>query len=278
MILSFHPNIVAHRNRLCAGRAPNEEDAQAISDADAIILPQGPSEALYRLCKQHCEHVFPNLDVRFDYPGKLRQVSLFRKLNVPFPVTHSFASVAVFRNHHGHTCPLPFPCVFKSDWGDEGREVFLVDGPGALQKHLQRAEALEGGGQKGFLMQEYVPHGGRCLRVVVIGNQCHSYWRRQTDPSQLLASIRAGAVIDVTSDPHLQEIGKKAVSRLCEETGTNLAGFDILFSHDSKETVPLLLEINFFFGRRGLGGSEKYYKLLDNAVDAWLQERGLQLP
>ena len=87
MILSFHPNIVAQKNILCAGRLPDEEDCAVISQASAIILPQGCSEALYRMCREHCPHVFPNYDVRFDFPGKLGQARLFQKMGVAFPRT-----------------------------------------------------------------------------------------------------------------------------------------------------------------------------------------------
>ena len=71
MILSFHPIIVADENRLCAGRQPDSQDLDAIGNADAVILPQGCSEALYRMARAHCPHIFPNMDIRFDYPGKL---------------------------------------------------------------------------------------------------------------------------------------------------------------------------------------------------------------
>jgi len=32
----------------------------------------------------------------------------------------------------------------------------------------------------------------------------------------------------------------------------------------------LFLEINYFFGRKGLGGSEAYYKLLQQEIDRWI--------
>ena len=34
---------------------------------------------------------------------------------------------------------------------------------------------------------------------------------------------------------------------------------------------PLFLEINYFFGRKGLGGSEKYYKILQDEIDNWIK-------
>jgi ribosomal protein S6--L-glutamate ligase len=32
----------------------------------------------------------------------------------------------------------------------------------------------------------------------------------------------------------------------------------------------MLLEINYYFGRKGLGGSEAYYKILRKEIQAWL--------
>ena len=90
MILSFHPIIEAHENIICAGRLPDDSDLSAIKRADAVILPQGCSEVLYRMARLNCPHVFPNLDVRFDFPGKRGQIQLFRKLGIEHPRTEIF--------------------------------------------------------------------------------------------------------------------------------------------------------------------------------------------
>jgi ribosomal protein S6--L-glutamate ligase len=44
----------------------------------------------------------------------------------------------------------------------------------------------------------------------------------------------------------------------------------VLFSSEDEDPTPLLLEINYFFGRKGLGGSEAYYKILQEEIQAWL--------
>ncbi len=277
MILSFHPNIVADRNILCAGRLPNDKDRAAISRAKAVILPQSPTEDLYRMCRKHCTHVFPNYDVRFDYPRKIGQARLFQQKGVPFPLTYAFDEFSAFRTLQGETSPLGFPCVFKSDWGGEGEQVFLLETGQFLEERLEWVKNLEQGGQKGFLLQEYVPHGGRSLRVVIVGDQLLSYWRLQQDSSHFLTNLKTGAVIDHDFEPRLQEAGKATVGDFCSETGINLAGFDLLFSEDGKVPSPLFLEINYFFGRKGLGGSAKYYELVDKAVACWLEGIGLSL-
>ncbi len=277
MILSFHPNVVAHRNILCAGRLPNEDDRAVIKEAEAIILPQGPSETLYRMCRRHCAQVFPNYDVRFDFPGKLGQARLFQKMGVPFPPTLVFEETAAFRAACGEASPLRYPCVFKSNWGGEGEAVFLIESEQALAERLERAKTSERSGQKGFLLQEYVPHGGRSLRVVVVGNDLFSYWRLHQDEEQFLTNLKTGAVIDHASDPQLQETGKAAVADFCAKTGLNLAGLDLLFDCKKEGCPCLFLEINYYFGRRGLGGSLEYYKLVDKAVATWLESIGLYL-
>ena len=280
MVLSFHPNIVADRNILCAGRLPNDEDRAAISRAQAVIVPQGCSEALYRMCRNHCPYVFPNYDVRFDFPGKVGQARLFQKVGAPFPLTYSFDTVSDYYKDFGDISdkiPLGLPCVFKSDWGGEGEGVFHVKTAEDLEPLLRRARGNEKSGRKGFLLQDYIPSKDRSLRVVVIGDAFFSYWRVQEDPSRFVTSLKAGAVIDPDADPDVQRAGRDAVKQFCRETKIDLAGVDLLFPEDKPEAGPLFLEINYFFGRQGLGGSFKYYDLLEEGVKSWLNGLGLSL-
>lgn len=60
------------------------------------------------------------------------------------------------------------------------------------------------------------------------------------------------------------------VGRFCEKTGINLAGVDLLFPSD-RTLDPLFLEINYFFGRRGLGGSDRWYAILNAEIETWLK-------
>ena len=68
----------------------------------------------------------------------------------------------------------------------------------------------------------------------------------------------------------LQGLGKTVVQTACAQTGINLAGFDVIFDPTTAHPEPVLLEINYFFGRAGLGGSEAFYELLVPEVEAWL--------
>jgi ribosomal protein S6--L-glutamate ligase len=84
-------------------------------------------------------------------------------------------------------------------------------------------------------------------------------------------------MIDHDSEPHLQRNAVKSVKNFCSQTRINLAGFDILFSSQTKVNTPLFLEINYFFGRQGLGGSEKFYDILTKEIMKWIESLGLSL-
>jgi ribosomal protein S6--L-glutamate ligase len=71
------------------------------------------------------------------------------------------------------------------------------------------------------------------------------------------------------------DAGRQVVKAFCDRTGINLAGFDLIFPSGSDRPKPLFLEINYFFGRRGLGGSERYYRLIDRAIRRWLSSLDL---
>jgi ribosomal protein S6--L-glutamate ligase len=278
MILSFHPLYTTDRNLLCAGRAPGAPELAAIQAAEAVILPQGCRESLYRMAKDNCPHVFPDYQARFAYPEKIGQVKLFQEKGVPHPRTIIYEKGALTNageNALLNNLPLDLPFVFKFNWGGEGETVYLLQSVIDLEKALEKAFLYERSGQFGFLLQELIPSRGRSLRVVVIHQTCISYWRIQEDMDGFYTNLTKGAKIDPVSDPVLQEAAISATRDFCNQTEINLAGFDFLFSKpdlDAGVINPLFLEINYFFGRKGLGGSEKYYKILQNEIDNWLKQ------
>lgn len=121
---------------------------------------------------------------------------------------------------------------------------------------------------KRFIAQAFVDHGGKDLRVVVMGDMAKAYWRCQPDPKEFRNNVGRGAVVDHTSDPDLMEKGVQCVKDFCAKTGINLAAFDVLFDRHHQE--PLLSEINFLFGRKGLGGSSQFHVFFNFAVKEWL--------
>lgn len=273
MIVSFHPCFGADKYIICAGRKPDDNDLAAIKAADAVILPQGCDEALYKMASKNCSNVFPDYDARFKYPGKIGQILLFRETDVLHPKSETFKKVDSLPEN----LPFDFPFVFKFDWGGEGDNVFLLNSATDLKDALNRAVTFENTGQKGFLIQEYIPSQSRSLRVVVIGQKFISYWRIQNNAEEFCTSLTRGAVLDFDADPDLQEAAVKSAKHFCKKTRINLAGFDFLFSSEVNIKEPLFLEINYFFGRKGLGGSEKYYQILESEIQKWIYSLGLNL-
>lgn len=276
MILSFHPLYTADINLLCAGRDPGGQELFAIRQAKAVILPQGCRESLYRMAKNNCAEVFPDYGARFAYPEKIGQAKLFQETRVPHPRTVFYdKGVMTEMGYHAllNTLPFDLPFVFKFNWGGEGDTVFLLQSREDLENILKRAVIYEKSGQHGFLFQELVPSKGRSLRVVVIHQSYASYWRVHEKDDAFYTNLKKGAKIDMDSDPDLQEAAIAATRKFCDQTRINLAGFDFLFSEPDRQAGvinPLFLEINYFFGRRGLGGSDNYYQLLQNEINAWL--------
>ncbi len=276
MILSFHPIFEGDTNITCAGREPDSNDLLSIKAANAVILPQGCKKPLYEMARNNCLNFFPNYDARFEYEDKLGQIKLFRKLKVSHPDTQLFETLDAFYKSCGRLSDyttFKYPFVFKFNWGGEGDNVFLVQSAEEFNHILQKVMKFEKTGQKGFLIQAFIPFQNRTLRVVIINREIRSYWRVQKDTETFHVNLSKGADIDFDSDPLLQEKAVLLTKNFSEKTGVNLAGFDFLFSPETAE--PLFLEINYFFGRRGLGGSEEYYRLIVDQIYQWLSEQGL---
>jgi ribosomal protein S6--L-glutamate ligase len=275
MILSFHPLISADKNILCAGRNPGNHDLEAIKQADAVILPIGCKKNLYDLVRKNCWYVFPNYDMRFDFPGKLGQIELFRKMGGNHPHTETFVDLKSFELQFINSekkLPMNFPFVFKFDWGGEGENVFLIHTTSDFSSLMEMAQRFENTGQKGFLIQEWIPADLKSLRTVVIGERLISYWRIQQQRNQFKTGLSSGAVIDYQSHPELIKNAEYDLRLFLKKTKINLAGFDFLFSPLSPK--PYFIEINYFFGRKGLGGSEKFYKILIKEINQWLNSSG----
>ncbi|WP_169728858.1 ATP-grasp domain-containing protein [Desulfatirhabdium butyrativorans] len=277
MILSYHPCIVAERNALCAGRLPDEADLQLLKAADAVVLPQGCSRQLYEMARSACPNVWPSYDARFSHPGKLGQIRLFRELGLAHPESELYPDMKAFqeRTCNGKNLPFDFPLVLKLDWGGEGDCVFRIDDEAAFRAVAANLQIWEKSGQAGFLLQRYIPCRNRTLRVAVIQDQRILYWRRQIDPDKFHANLDKGGLIDPEVEGDIRNAAREAIDSLCQSAGINLAGIDLIFPEEQAQTTPLFLEINYFFGRKGLGGSEVYYRLLIGAVRSWLGSIGM---
>ncbi len=269
-ILSFHSFVEADVNVYHSGKVLNSQEIDAVKSANAVILPQGCSKKLYQLVRNHCDNFFPNYDAYFDYPGKVGQAALFKKYGVTFPKTTTFANLKAYHKNKTDEW-VQYPFVFKLSLGGEGNNVFLVKSEKDLLKALEHAQEYEEKGREGFLFQEYIPTGGRSLRVVVIGNKFFPYWRVGENPTSFYSNLSKGAVIDYESFPDQQQAAVSALEQFCRDTGINLAGFDFIFNFDDEYCEPLFLEINYFFRCHGLGGVDNYQKLLVDGVRDWLK-------
>ena len=275
MIVSFHPLFEGDKNIICAGREPGDNDLAAIKAAAAVVLPQGCRQPLYEMARDNCRYVFPNYRARFDFPGKIGQIHLFRETGTAHPRSELYPSVAEFKPSDGEMpddIPFGLPCVFKFDWGGEGKTVYLINSRDDLSSALEKAAVFESSGQKGFLLQQYLPTNGRTLRVIIIGQTLISYWRIQQSVDGFMSSVSRGAHIDAALKPELQNTARTFIHDFCVKTGINLAGFDVIFPAGAENNQPLLLEINYFFGRKGLGGSDAYYEILKKEIHNWLAQ------
>lgn len=277
MILSFHPVIEADVQIILGCRSLEDRDLALIQRAEAVILPQGCSRILYQTCRNLQKRLFPDYEVRFKYPGKSGQSRLFKALGFPQPHTACWTSVDEFRASHPecHSSPHGFPFLFKSDHAHEGKGVFFVENATNGQKALDHLANQERAGFSGFVTQAFVPSQGNVLRAVIIHQKILTYWKRAAKPGQVITTVSRGAILDHDWESGKQEQGGLLALELQKKTGITLAAVDFLFPHTAGSNGPLFLEINYFFGRRGLGGSMTYYGLLYEAVQTWLAESGL---
>lgn len=273
MVLSFHPCFIADAQIILANRRLSTEDRRMIRTADAIILPQTCSSSLYQACALSGAQVFPDYELRFKYPGKAGQSLLFRKLEIPHPATKRWPSVNRFRaflKQRGAP-PHKMPFFLKADKSHEGDGVYVVDSPRALESALR---SLEKTGPQAFISQAAIPCKGNVLRAVVLHKTVITYWKRPAACQETITTVSRGARVDKIWKPALREKGRQQALWIAEKSGIRLAAFDFVFNPDHPDPQPLILEINYYFGRRGLGGSLKYYRLLLNAIREWLKEEG----
>jgi ribosomal protein S6--L-glutamate ligase len=102
-----------------------------------------------------------------------------------------------------------------------------------------------------------------------------TYWKRPGHPGGAITSLRLGAVIDHAWRPDLQQKGTALAVAIARKIHLDLAAIDFVFPMDDPSPEPRVLEINYFFGRRGLGGTSQYYVLLYDAVREWVRSHGL---
>ncbi len=277
MILSFHPCLDTDIQIILGDRRVDSQIRKCIEKADAIILPQACTQNLYEICVTSTAHIFPNYAARIKYPGKIGQSLMFEDFHLPHPETLRWRDAEDFKEAHPPSSAPPheIPFLIKDNMSHEAEGVFVVENGNSLREALDRLAIREQSGLKGFVTQAYIPCNGNALRAVIIGEKVLTYWKRPNKPGQEITTISRGAIIDPEWQLDLQEKGKVQALLLSDKTGINLAAIDFVFPIADKDPEPLFLEINYYFGRRGLGGTEKYYRLLYQAVQDWIEKIGL---
>jgi len=276
MILSFHPCFVGDRQIILGDRRLNSEDLSLIHQADVIILPQSCAFWLYEACKKSSALLFPSYDKRFEYPGKMGQSLLFKEVNSPHPETKRWCSVGEYKKAHPERGRFPHqpPFLIKADKSHEAEGIHLITDEATLEASLNNLILLEKSGFAGFITQELIASGGNVLRVVILGRTFFTYWKRPQNREIIINTISRGAKIDTEWRPDLQKIGKAFAGEFSTNTGINVAAIDFVFPISDPDPQPQFLEVNYYFGRRGLGGSVNYYHLLHEAIKEWLDEKG----
>lgn len=232
--------------------------------AIGVILPLYLSPRRYDIVTRHARDWFPRLETRFRYRGKCSQIRLFRQLGVRHPESRLFPNPSALLESVV-SCRLPFeyPLVLKGDSGGGGVSVFPIREFRDLQRHAGRLK-----GDEPALLQRWVHHGGRDLRVVVYGQKALSYFR--VGDGSFYNNVCRGGQLDHDSDAELQRAGRSAVLTFCRRASIHVAGFDLMFPDDGP---PVFVEINFHFGRKGLGGTRAHQHHLHDAIEHWRSTR-----
>jgi ribosomal protein S6--L-glutamate ligase len=258
--VSFRPAIKMEVNLPPFIMVEDPETIDLLRKAAGVLLPLHVSPWTYRSITQHAKEWFPRLETRFRYQGKTRQVHLFRKMGVRHPESLVFdapVSLRTYLDENGS--PWGYPIVLKGDLGGGGETVFPIYGKEDVPLYLQKLPA-----DKPLLIQKWVEHGGKDLRVVIYGDQAVSYFR--VGGGQFYNNVCRGGRLDHGGWPELQQKGISAVQAFSRRAQIDIAGFDLMFPDEGE---PVFIEVNFHFGRKGLGGTREHQKYVLRAIQNW---------
>ncbi len=261
--VSFDPQVRAEENVPPFSSLEDPRLVSLIGGAVGVILPVYLTPTRYASITRHAADWFPRLESRYLYRGKCSQIRLFRQLGVRHPESLLFPSPSVLLevSRRGEIS-WSYPLVLKGDSGGGGVAVFPVHNPGELQKYLGKLKENEPA-----LLQRWVHHGGRDLRVVAYGSHVVSYFR--VGDGSFYNNVCRGGSLDHHSDPDIQGKGCRAVLDFCRRATIHVAGFDLMFPDSGP---PVFVEINFHFGRKGLGGSQAHRHHMRRAIEQWRRE------
>jgi ribosomal protein S6--L-glutamate ligase len=260
--VSFHRRIPLDENLSLFEDLSDYWVRHVIANAVGVLLPTYVTPQRYFQITSLACSWFPRLDVRFRCLGKTRQIELFRRFGVRHPESMLFANpreLVVRCADHG--CPWGFPLVIKGDLGGGGVGVFPVYAAADIGRQAARLPA-----DQPALLQRWVDHQGKDLRVVVYGDLAVSYFR--VGDGGFYNNVCRGGRIDHDLWPDRQRQGVEAVLAMCRRVGIDIAGFDLMFPDHSD---PVFVEINHHFGHKGLGGTAGHQNNFLQAVERWRQ-------
>jgi ribosomal protein S6--L-glutamate ligase len=261
--VSFRPTVPMEENLPPYSDPGEPAIASLLQRATGVLLPQYVTQWRYHEITRNARAWFPRLDARFAYHGKTRQILLFRKTGVRHPQSRTYSTPGqLYQDFRAKGSPWGYPLVLKGDTGGGGSFVFPIYQCTDMSRYVERLPP-----DRPALLQRWVEHGGKDLRVVVYGTHTVSYFR--VGEGQFYNNVCRGGRLDHAGWPHLQEKGSAAVLRLCGMAGIDVAGFDLMFPDDGE---PVFVEINYHFGRKGLGGTKGHQSHLLNAIHTWRQQ------
>lgn len=159
---------------------------------------------------------------------------------LPVPRTAVVQDAAAARNARKE---FGGPCVLKPLFGSRGRGLMLA----ATEAELVAATAAGSPACPGgvFYMQEFIPHAGWDVRVVLVGDRAICM-RRIAAPGEWRTNIACGGRGEAFEPPAAWvEMARRAAAAV----GTEIAGIDLLPATDGR---VLVLEVNGVPGWRGL--------------------------
>lgn len=258
--VSFYPRIPMEENLSVFEDLDDPGIQQLLVHAAGILLPPYTPPWRYREITRLARNWFPRLEARFDCFGKSKQIQLFRRIGVRHPRTHLFANPSrLMDDFTSGECCWEYPAVLKGDRGGGGSTVYPIYQPGDLPGCLDKLAQDEP-----VLLQTWVNHGGKDLRVVTYGDHTISYFR--VGDGRFYNNVCRGGRIDYELCPAQRRKGSWAVLEFCRRAAIDVAGFDLMFPDDGD---PVFIEINFHFGRKGLGGILGHHGHMLKAVRHW---------
>jgi RimK family alpha-L-glutamate ligase len=130
--------------------------------------------------------------------------------------------------------------VVKPLFGSEGRGLYRIQEDAIAERVFRTLENI----QAVLYVQKFIRHGGRDLRLLVIGERVLGMQRFH--PSDWRTNVSRGAqVAAIQVSAELEEMAQRAAAAV----GATLAGIDIVYDADGQ---PYVLEVNASPGWQGL--------------------------